>query len=67
MNNTNNKIHLIPQPVIDCVASLNNTHQDHMRLNYIVRLEAIRDYCDQAIKVGSTPKQNWPSKVKAKR
>lgn len=64
----NNKIHLIPQPVIECVESLRTTKQEHMRLNYIVRLEAIRDYCDQAIKGGSAPRQAWSNnKVKAKR
>jgi hypothetical protein len=64
----NNKIHLIPQPVIDCVEGLKTTPQEHMRLNYIVRLEAIRDYCDQALKLGSAPKQPWSNnKVKAKR
>lgn len=63
----NNKIHLIPQPVIDCVENLRTTKQEHMRLNYIVRLEAIRDYCDQALKTGITPKQTWSSKAKAKR
>lgn len=63
----NNKIHLIPQPVIDCAESLKTTHQDHMRLNYIVRLEAIRDYCDQALKTGAAPRQTWPSKARAKR
>lgn len=46
----NNKLHLIPQPVLDCAENLRTTKQDHMRMNYIVRLEAIRDYCDQAIK-----------------
>lgn len=66
--NNNTKIHLIPQPVIDCVESLRTTKQEHMRLNYIVRLEAIRDYCDQALKVGNTPKQHWSNnKVTAKR
>ena len=54
MNNTNNKIHLIPQPVIDCVENLRTTKQEHMRLNYILRLEAIRDYCDHAIKKAPT-------------
>jgi hypothetical protein len=52
---TNNKIHLIPQPVIECVENLRTTKQEHMRLNYVVRLEAIRDYCEQAIKASSNP------------
>ena len=45
-----NKIHLVPQAVVDCAESLNNTKQDNLRLNYILRLEAIREYCDLAIR-----------------
>ena len=46
----NNKIHLVPQVVIDCAEGAVNTKQDNLRLNYIMRLEAIRDYCDEVIK-----------------
>jgi hypothetical protein len=46
----NDKLHLIPQVIIDCAQGLSTTRQDNLRLNYIVRLEAIRDYCDQALK-----------------
>ena len=49
----NDKIHLVPQAVIDCVQGLNTTKQDNLRLNYIMRLEAIRDYCDIALKVSN--------------
>ena len=48
----NDKIHLVPQAVIDCVQGLTTTKQDNLRLNYVMRLEAIRDYCDQALKAG---------------
>lgn len=44
------KIHLVPQVIIDCAEGLANTKQDNLKLNYIMRLEAIRDFCDQAIK-----------------
>jgi hypothetical protein len=64
MNNT--KIHLIPQPVIDCVEGLRTTKQDHMRLNYIVRLEAIRDYCDAAIKSADNKSSFTNNKSKGK-
>lgn len=46
----NDKIHLVPQAIIDCVQGLATTKQDNLRLNYIMRLEAIRDYCDYALK-----------------
>jgi hypothetical protein len=46
----NEKLHLVPQVVIDCAQSLATTKQDNLRLNYIIRLEAIRDYCDDAIR-----------------
>lgn len=48
-----NKIHLVPQAVVDCVEHLATTKQDNLRLNYIMRLEAIRDYCDQALKASN--------------
>lgn len=61
----NNKIHLIPQPVIDCAENLRTTHQEHMRLNYIVRLEAIRDYCEQALR--TTSQKNTFTNTKSKK
>lgn len=49
----NEKMHLIPQVIIDCVDNLSSTRQDDLKLNYIMRLEAIRDYCDAAVKASS--------------
>jgi hypothetical protein len=46
----NEKLHLIPQVIIDCAEGLMNTKQENLRINYIIRLEAIRDYCDSAVK-----------------
>lgn len=50
MTTIKDKMHLIPQPVIDCAEGLASTKQEHMKLNYIVRLETIRDYCDNVLK-----------------
>ena len=62
-----NKLHLVPQVIIDCVNGLMETRQDHLRMNYIIRLEAIRDYCDQAIKNNSTAVQpSFDRKPKSK-
>lgn len=46
----NTKIHYIPQPVIDCVEKAFNSDNNKFTSDtYIVRLEAIRDYCDEAL------------------
>jgi DNA-directed RNA polymerase specialized sigma54-like protein len=50
-----NKIHMVPQIVIDCAENLMNTKIDHMRDNYTLRLEAIRDYCNEALKRAGSP------------
>jgi len=67
MNNV--KIHLVPQPVIDCAENLKNNNHEHLRLNYIMRLEAIRDYCDQVLKKDQMQKSSnmWnPNNYKKK-
>ena len=51
----NEKSHLVPQVVIDCAEGLASTRQDNLRLNYVMRLEAIRDYCDRALKASHNP------------
>ena len=61
----NDKVHLVPQAVIDVVQNLSTTKQDNLRLNYIMRLEAIRDYCDYALKVSSQT-QTFSNKPKNK-
>ena len=43
-------LHNVPQIVIDCAENLLTSKQDHMRQNYIMRLESIRDFCDSVIK-----------------
>ena len=64
MTTIKDKMHLIPQPVIDCAESLVSTKQEHMKMNYIIRLEAIREYCDDILKTQSQPKwvQHQPSR-----
>jgi len=44
------KLHLIPQAIIDCATDLATTKNENIKINYIVRLETIRDYCDQVLK-----------------
>ena len=62
----NEKLHLIPQVVIDCAQGLSVTKQDNLRLNYIIRLEAIRDYCDEVLKTANNPtKQVFDRKPKS--
>ena len=50
-----NKIHMVPQIVIDCAENLMNTKIDHMRDNYTLRLVAMRDYCNVALKRAGSP------------
>lgn len=60
------KIHLVPQIVIDCAENLANAKHDHMRDAYMSRLEAIRDYCDAALKqAGSPTRQVFEKKTKS--
>ena len=42
--------HLLPVNVIDLVEKFNTAYNENERLNYQFRIEAIRDYCDQAVK-----------------
>ena len=45
-----NRIHLVPQVVIDCADNLRSSKVDHMRESYLSRIEAIREYCDEVLK-----------------
>lgn len=43
--------HLLPVSIIDLVEKLNQTKlRENERMNYVLRLEAIRDYCDAALR-----------------
>ena len=55
-----NKMHLVPQIVIDCADNYKASKIEHMRESYLTRLEAIRDYCDSVIK--NTPTLPFPKK-----
>jgi len=61
-----NNIHMVPQIVIDCAENLASAKIDHMRDTYTLRLEAIRDYCDEALKRSSSPaRQVFDKKTKS--
>lgn len=46
----NAKTHYIPQPVIDCVEKAFDFKNSKFTSDtYIVRIEAIRDYCNDAL------------------
>ncbi len=43
--------HLLPVNIVDLVQKLNDPSiRENERMNYILRLETIRDYCDAAVK-----------------
>jgi len=45
-----NKLYLVPPSVVDIVLTLNETNLNQMQRDaYIQRLEAIRDYIDNAL------------------
>lgn len=48
--------HLLPVSVIDLVEKFNNAKNENEKLNYQFRLEAVRDYCDEAVKLHLTSK-----------
>jgi hypothetical protein len=43
------KIHMIPQIIIDCAENLLTSTNPNMKDTYTLRLEAIRDYCNEAL------------------
>jgi hypothetical protein len=54
MNNDNN-MHLVPPSVIDIVEKINSsTAHPNEKMNYLMRLEAIRDYCMSSINKHNT-------------
>jgi len=59
-----NKMHLIPQAIIDCATDLATTKNENIRINYIVRLETIRDYCEQVLKSQSQVRWTPPARKK---
>jgi hypothetical protein len=61
-----NKLHLIPQAIIDCATDLATTKNENIKVNYIVRLETIRDYCDQVLKSQNQQQVRWSPPVRKK-
>ena len=46
-----NNEHLVPQVVIDVAQNFLNKNQNiNSKMNYELRLQAIRDYCDNVLK-----------------
>jgi hypothetical protein len=45
-----NKIHLVPQTIIDSGESILNSKVSQLKLTHIQRLEAVREYCDAILK-----------------
>ena len=60
------KLHLIPQAIIDCAADLATTKNENIKVNYIVRLETIRDYCDQVLKSQNQQQVRWSPPARKK-
>jgi hypothetical protein len=54
--------HLVPQVVIDCAENLVQSKSENSKVTYAMRLEAIRDYCDSALKKQDTPRKKKVSK-----
>jgi hypothetical protein len=59
-------MHLIPQAIIDCATDLATTKNENIKVNYIVRLETIRDYCDQVLKSQNQQQVRWSPPVRKK-
>ena len=56
--------HLVPQMVIDCAENMARASSENSKMAYVMRLEAIRDYCDVALKKQSQFKLTIPTKKK---
>jgi len=51
-------LHLVPNNIQDIVEQLQNpTVRENERANYVLRLEAIRDFCEAAIKKSADDKR----------
>jgi hypothetical protein len=45
-----NNLHLVPQVVLDIAESMmNNNIRENEHQNYVIRIEAIRDFCAEAL------------------
>jgi hypothetical protein len=61
-----NKMHMVPQVVVDCAENIfNPANNAHMRDAYVMRIEAIRDYCNEMLQKSSNIRTlNIPTKRK---
>ena len=60
-----NNLHLVPVSVQDIVEKLaNKDMRENERMNYVLRLEAIRDYCDVALKKSHNPVKIFTNRKK---
>jgi len=61
-----NKMHMVPQVVVDCAENIfNPVNNAHMRDAYVMRIEAIRDYCNEMLQKSSNIRTlNVPVKKK---
>lgn len=56
-------LHLVPPIVIDLADKLsNNNIVEHERINYEMRLEAIRDYCTTVLNTSSRDRKSFLDK-----
>lgn len=59
-------MHMVPQVVVDCAENIfNPVNNAHMRDAYVMRIEAIRDYCNEMLQKSSNIRTlNVPVKKK---
>jgi len=51
-----NNLHLIPPAIVDIVEKLNSSSaHENEKMNYVMRLEATRDFCIEAITKSNKP------------
>lgn len=45
-----NNEHMLPVAIIDLVSKFKSAKNENEKMNYRFRIEAVRDYCDEAVK-----------------
>jgi hypothetical protein len=61
-------LHLVPANVIDLVDNINNPHiKENERNNYILRLEAIRDYTTTCLNTHSRDRNSFFNSLNSKK
>ncbi len=59
-----NRLHMVPQVVIDCAENFINTKNPNTRQTYETRLEAIREYCEYMLKQNQFSVSTFERKVR---